>query len=90
MTFLDRRWRRTQLETLLLVACEGPLSAEDIAAELGGDPESLGRRLRRYRRRGWLGVHYGGGGRGPQYFLRERGAARAHWIRAGAQTRRDP
>lgn len=80
MNELDRRGRRTQLETLVLIAREGPLTADDVADALGLAPDSAGRRLRRYRRRGWLGVEYGAAG--PEYYLRAAGAERARWIRA--------
>ena len=80
MNDLDRRGRRTQLETMTLIGRDGPLTEAEAADALGGAPESVGRRLRRYRRRGWLGVSYGEAG--PEYFLREGGAARVGWIRA--------
>jgi hypothetical protein len=75
---LDRRGRRIQLETLALIVRRGPLTEEGVAQLLGGVPEHIGRRLRRYARRGWLGRSYGL--RGVEYFLREAGAARIRWI----------
>ncbi len=79
-TELDRRGRRVQLETLEAVQRAGAATAAEVAAALGGDPESVARRLRRYRRRGWLAVEYGEDG--PEYSVREAGATRMKWIRA--------
>lgn len=86
---LDHRGRRTQLVTLATLADFGAAgaSAHDLAAEIGGAPESVARRLRRYRVRGWV-RRRGEPGEVSAWFLRERGADRANYLLAKFAHRR--
>jgi len=74
---LDRRGRKTQLLTLGLLS-QGPRTPSGVAEVMGGHVESVARRLRRYRRRGFVAVVYAR--EGPVYSLLERGRKRFGWI----------
>ena len=65
---LDRRGRKTQLLTLGLLS-QGPRTPSGVAEVMGGHVESVARRLRRYRRRGFVAVVYAR--EGPVYSLLE-------------------
>src|SRR5437870_3437582 len=76
---LDRRGRRVQLATLAALEAAESLTVAELAEVLGCEEESLARRLRRYRRRGWVGR----AGEAPlRYELRDAGWRRLAWIRA--------
>ena len=75
---LDRRGRRCQLETLHALGELGFATEDTLADAIGGFPPHVGRRLRRYRRRAWVGSRRAG--RRIEYFLRPAGLERLAWI----------
>lgn len=86
MSFLDERGRRTQLETLEFVTRRGETTPDEVAGALGGAPEHVGRRLRRYARRGWLDRRYESDGirLHVRFAVRDAGAERMRWLRERA------
>lgn len=85
MNELDRRGRRVQYRTFVAIHRHGPLTARHLAELLREAVDSVARRLRRYRRRGWI-VRRGAIGDAAEYSLARAGADRARWIAARART----
>lgn len=86
---LHRRGRRVQFRTFLALHRRGPLTARQLAELLQEAVDSVARRLRRYRRRGWI-VRRGAIGDAAVYGLAQAGADRARWIAREARTTSEP